>query len=84
MLFYKTQAFSTELVEYQDFPIFFVSYEETNGYLLDKDHRQQAKEIIELPRSVKGLGRLSRHYAGSSCVKYGITEAIRQYHPKSH
>jgi len=28
MLFYKTQAFSTELVEYQDFPIFFVSYEE--------------------------------------------------------
>lgn len=53
MLFYKTYSFSTEWAEYQDFPIFFVSYEETNGYLLDKDHRQQAKEIMELPRSVK-------------------------------
>lgn len=43
MLFYKTYSFSTEWAEYQDFPIFFVSYEETNGYLLDKDHRQQKK-----------------------------------------
>lgn len=65
MLFYKIYSFSTEWAEYQDFPIFFVSYEETNGYLLDKDHRQQTK-IIELSRSVKGLGRPSRHYAGSS------------------
>lgn len=53
MLFYKIYSFSTELAEYQDFLIFFVSYEETNGYLLDKDHRQQTKEIMELPRSVK-------------------------------
>lgn len=52
MLLYKIYSFSTELAEYQDFPIFFVSYEETNGYLLDKDHRQQTK-IIELSRSVK-------------------------------
>lgn len=52
MLFYKIYSFSTDLAEYQDSPIFFVSYEETNGYLLDKDHRQQTK-IIELPRSVK-------------------------------
>lgn len=28
MLFYKTYSFSTEWAEYQDFPIFFVSYEE--------------------------------------------------------
>lgn len=53
MLFYKIYSFSTELAEYQDVLIFFVSYEETNGYLLDKDHRLQTKEIMELPRSVK-------------------------------
>ena len=28
MLFYKIYSFSTELAEYQDFLIFFVSYEE--------------------------------------------------------